>query len=48
MNSDGEVIAEYPIPTPNAGARAIVVAPDGRAFFSEHDAGQIGEAIPVF
>jgi virginiamycin B lyase len=47
MNASGDVVAEYPIPTPTAGARSIVVLPDGRAFFSEHDAGQIGEAVPV-
>ena len=47
MDGRGALVAEYAIPTPNAGARAILVLPDGRAFFSEHDAGQIGEAIPV-
>ena len=28
------------------GARAIIAIPDGRLFFSAHDAGAIGEVIP--
>ena len=46
MAPDGRVIGEYPIPGPNCGARAIIAAPDGRLFFSAHDAGAIGEVIP--
>lgn len=46
MDGAGHVLDEYPIPTPHAGARAILSLPDGRAFFSEHDAGQIGELVP--
>jgi virginiamycin B lyase len=46
MAPDGRVIGEYDIPGPNCGARAIVAIPDGRLFFSAHDAGAIGEVIP--
>ena len=42
----GTVVEEYRIPTPQAGARSILVIPGGRAFFSEFDAGQIGELVP--
>jgi streptogramin lyase len=48
MTIAGEVTAEYPIPTANAGARSILALEDGRAFFSEYDAGQIGELVPVY
>ena len=40
------VIGEYPIPVAGCGARAIIAIPDGRLFFSAHDAGAIGEVIP--
>jgi len=46
MSPDGRVIGEYAIPGAIGGARAIVAAPDGRLFFSAHDAGAIGEVIP--
>jgi streptogramin lyase len=47
MSPTGEILAEYPLPTKQSGPRAIIVIPDGRAFFSQHDAGQIGEIIPA-
>jgi virginiamycin B lyase len=46
MSPDGKVIGEYAIPGENCGARAIIAVPDGRLFFSAHDAGAIGEVIP--
>jgi virginiamycin B lyase len=45
MTADGTVADEYPIPTAGSGPRALLVTPGGRAFFSQHDAGQIGEII---
>ncbi len=33
--------------TEQSGPRAIIVISDGRVFFSEHDAGQIGEIVPA-
>jgi virginiamycin B lyase len=46
MTPGGKVLGEYPIPAEGCGARAIVAIPDGRLFFSAHDAGAIGEVIP--
>ncbi|HZP75141.1 MAG TPA: hypothetical protein VFB45_03260, partial [Pseudolabrys sp.] len=46
MRPDGTLVGEYPIPTPNAGARCICAWPDGRLFFTAFDAGCIGEVIP--
>jgi virginiamycin B lyase len=46
MAPDGKVIGEYDIPVAACGARAIIAIPDGRLFFSAHDAGAIGEVIP--
>jgi len=46
MAPDGKVIGEYTIPIDGCGARAIIAIPDGRLFFSAHDAGAIGEVIP--
>jgi virginiamycin B lyase len=46
MTTTGEILAEYPLPTKQSGPRAIIVISDGRVFFSEYDAGQIGEIIP--
>jgi streptogramin lyase len=43
MSLQGEVLAEYPVPTPNSGPRAMLTAPDGRLFFSQHDSSSIGE-----
>ena len=47
MTTTGEILAEYPLPTKQSGPRAIIVIPDGRVFFSQYDAGQIGEVIPA-
>ena len=44
--ADGKVVGEYAIPVEGSGARAIIAIPDGRLFFSAHDAGAIGEVIP--
>ena len=46
MKPDGQVIGEYPIPVPNAGARCIAPWPDERLFFTAFDAGLIGEVNP--
>ena len=46
MAPDGAMIAEYDIPTPASGARAIVAMSDGRLFFTQFDASLIGEIIP--
>jgi virginiamycin B lyase len=43
MSLEGKLLAEYPVPTPESGLRAMKLHPDGRIFFSEFDAGQIGE-----
>jgi virginiamycin B lyase len=43
MSFAGKLIAEYPVPTPKAGLRAMKLHIDGRIFFSEFDAGAIGE-----
>ncbi len=40
---DGTVRGEYDIPTPNSGARCIAALADGRLFFTQYDAGAIGE-----
>jgi virginiamycin B lyase len=39
------MIGEYDIPTPRSGARCIVAMSDGRVFFTQYDAGKIGEII---
>jgi virginiamycin B lyase len=46
FDADGRVIGEYAIPTPKSGARCIVATTDGRLFFTQHDAGLIGEIVP--
>lgn len=43
MNFSGKLLDEYPVPTANAGLRAMKLHADGRIFFSEFDAGAIGE-----
>jgi len=43
MSFDGKLLDEYPVPTADAGLRAMKLHPDGRIFFSEFDAGAIGE-----
>jgi virginiamycin B lyase len=45
MTPDGRMIGEYPIPTPASGARCIATMSNGRLYFTEHDAGQIGEVV---
>ena len=45
MDANGAVIGEYDIPTPASGARCIAAAPDGRLFFTQYDAGLIGEIV---
>jgi virginiamycin B lyase len=45
MAPDGSVRAEYDIPTSNSGARCITAMRDGRLFFTQYDAGLIGEII---
>ena len=39
------VRGEYDIPTPNSGARSITALADGRLFFTQYDAGSIGEVV---
>jgi virginiamycin B lyase len=39
------VVGEYDIPTPESGARCITAMSDGRLFFTQYDAGLIGEII---
>jgi virginiamycin B lyase len=46
MDSTGSIIAEYEIPTSASGARCIAAMSDGRLFFTQYDAGLIGELIP--
>ena len=46
MDKAGSLVAEYDIPTPASGARCIVAMSDGRLFFTQYDAGLIGEIIP--
>jgi virginiamycin B lyase len=43
MSLSGEMLDEFPVPTEACGLRAMKLHPDGRIFFSEFDAGQIGE-----
>jgi virginiamycin B lyase len=43
MSLEGKLLDEYRVPTPNAGLRAMKRHPDGRLFFTEFDAGQVGE-----
>ena len=46
MDATGAMIGEYDIPTPASGARCIAALGDGRLFFTQYDAGLIGEIIP--
>jgi virginiamycin B lyase len=39
------VRGEYDIPTPGSGARCIATFADGRLFFTQYDAGLIGEVM---
>ena len=45
MAPDGKVRGEYDIPTRNSGARCIAAFADGRLFFTQYDAGMIGEVV---
>jgi virginiamycin B lyase len=46
MAPDGTVLGEYAIPTPASGARCIAAMSNGRLYFTQWDAGLIGEIIP--
>jgi len=46
MRPDGTMVGEYPIPTPNAGARCIGLMSNGRMYATLFDAGVIAEIIP--
>ena len=43
MSLAGQMLDEVPVPTEKSGLRAMKLHDDGRIFFSEFDAGQIGE-----
>jgi len=43
MSFEGKLLDEYPVPTKDAGLRAMKRHPDGRIFFTEFDAGAVGE-----
>ena len=45
MAPDGTLIGEYDIPTPASGARCIAALSNGRLYFTQYDAGLIGEII---
>ena len=45
MAPDGTLIGEYDIPTPSSGARCIATLSNGRLYFTQYDAGLIGEII---
>jgi virginiamycin B lyase len=45
MAPDGTLIGEYEIPTPASGARCIASMSNGRLYFTQYDAGMIGEII---
>jgi virginiamycin B lyase len=45
MAPNGKVVGEYDIPTPNSGARCISTLGAGRIFFTQYDAGMIGEVV---
>src|SRR6185436_17408987 len=45
MTPKGGVLGEYPIPTAASGARCIASMSNGRLYFTQWDAGQIGEVI---
>ena len=46
MAPDGTMLGEYDIPTPASGARCITDMKNGRMYFTQWDAGMIGEVIP--
>jgi len=43
MNLKGEMLAEYAIPTPSSGPRAMLALTPRHLFFGQHDVGQICE-----
>ena len=45
MAPDGTLIGEYDIPTPASGARCIAALSNGRLYFTQYDAGLIGEIV---
>jgi len=45
MAPDGALIGEYDIPTAASGARCIAAMSNGRLYFTQYDAGSIGEII---
>jgi len=45
MAPDGTMLGEYDIPTAGSGARCIAPMSDGRLFFTQWNAGLIGEVI---
>jgi virginiamycin B lyase len=45
MAPDGTMLGEYDIPTPASGARCISAMSNGRLYFTQWDAGLIGEII---
>ena len=45
MAPDGALIGEYDIPTPASGARCIAAMSNGRLYFTQYDAGSIGEIV---
>src|SRR5262249_33162962 len=42
MSTEGVILAEYPIPTPNSGPNRIRTGPDGNIWFTEYDGNKIG------
>jgi virginiamycin B lyase len=45
MRPDGRLIGEYDIPTASSGPRCIAAMSNGRLYFTQYDAGMIGEII---
>jgi len=45
MRPDGTLIGEYDIPTAASGPRCIACLSNGRLYFTQYDAGLIGEII---
>ena len=46
MTMGGRMIGEYAPPTPKSGPRAMLRHTNGRLYFSQYDAGLIGELTP--
>lgn len=45
MRPDGTLLGEYDIPTAASGARCINALSNGRLYFTQYDAGMIGEIV---